>query len=319
MKNKFFKSWSVKFAFVLAMIFSTITTVYAGFGISPPYVSNQQLTRGSVYEQKIILVRGDPAEDLKAELTINIPEANDWISVDKGTEFILPKGEKQIPIVVKVKVPNSAAYKAYKGKINITTSSVDSAAGGAVGIALGGQIDVDLIVTDQIVTDFKINGVAVKDLEATHEWLFWNVPGMIDFEMQLENLGNVAVAPSKVVFDIYDSNNETLLEKTEAIKVGESEPSEIKWVTAQLPTDLTPGSYWAKYQIDKGDQVVKEDKLHLSILPYGALNHTPFEEFSRMKSGDQVQFLLIFAGLLLVLGIITFIISYRITKRLPKK
>ena len=45
-------------------------------------------TQNSHYEQVITLVRSDPTEDLQAKVTINVPGANDWISIDRGTQFI---------------------------------------------------------------------------------------------------------------------------------------------------------------------------------------------------------------------------------------
>ena len=58
--------------------------VYAGFGISPPYVKNNQLFPGSSYTQEIILLRSDAEEDLQADISVNAPEIKDWITIDKG-------------------------------------------------------------------------------------------------------------------------------------------------------------------------------------------------------------------------------------------
>ena len=82
------KKICISASLVLILSISLIMPTLAGFGVSPPYVKNERLDRGSHYEQKIILVRGDPIEDLKAEITIDVPGAQEWISIDKGTEFI---------------------------------------------------------------------------------------------------------------------------------------------------------------------------------------------------------------------------------------
>ena len=57
----------------LLLLLSSAKGALAGFGISPPYVENESLTRNSVFVQKITIVRGDPVEDLRADITINIP------------------------------------------------------------------------------------------------------------------------------------------------------------------------------------------------------------------------------------------------------
>ncbi len=66
--------------------------VFAGFGITPPYVKNTSLTRNSIYQQQILLVRSDPDIPLKATITVDAPEIEDWIEIVQGYEFELPKG-----------------------------------------------------------------------------------------------------------------------------------------------------------------------------------------------------------------------------------
>ncbi len=228
------------------------------------------LIRGSHYEKKVTLVRGDPVEDWKAEITINVPGADDWISVDKGMEFILPKGEKQIPIIVKVDVSKDADFGNYKGNIRVRTMPLKRPAG-QIAIALGAQIDVDLTVAKGGVFDFKVIGISVSDLEEGHKFLFFNIPGKIKFSMEIENTGNMKGSPTKVHFDIYDSQEKELLESIETKKIGKVEPFETKEVIAKLSTKLLAGSYVALFEIYKDDEVVNKGKIHLSILPYGTL------------------------------------------------
>ena len=49
-------------------------------------------------------------------------------------------------------------------------------------------------------------------------------------------------------------------------------PFKTKKIIAKLPTKLKAGSYWAYFKIFKKDKVVREGKLHLSILPYGTIS-----------------------------------------------
>lgn len=281
-------------------MFGLIQISWAGFGISPPYVMNENLTRGSHYEEKIILVRDDPVEDWKAELTINVPKAEKWLSIDKGTEFILPKGEKQIPIIVSVDVPNGAEFGSYKGTIRIRTSSLKPPEGGMVSIALGGQIDVDLDVGEGGLFDFKVRGVKVEDLEEGHKFWFWYIPGKIKFSIKIENIGNIKAAPTKVYFDIYDEYEKEILESVETAKMEKVNPFDTKWITAELETKLKPGSYWAKFKIFKKEQIVNEGKIHLSILPYGTL---PKEAGVFLGLGIKIWTLIIIGAGLAILGL----------------
>ena len=251
----------------LGLVFS----VQAGFGISPPYVRNETLTQGSHFEQKIILVRDKPDEDWQAELIFNVPEANDWFSIDKGKKFILPKGEKQVPIIISVDVPKKAEFKEYKGFIRVKTAPLKAQEPGTVAITLGGQIDVDLNVVKEIF-DFKVRGVRVSDLEEGHKWFLWYFPGIIKFSIQIENTGNINAVPTKVHLDIYDAEGKKLLESIETKKFNKKvKPFKTEWILAKLPTKLKPGSYWAQYKIYKKEKVVSQGKIHLSILPRGTI------------------------------------------------
>ena len=262
---------------VLVFVFSLAQVARAGFGISPPDVRNDSLTQGSHYEQKIILVRGDPIEDWKAEITIDVPGAEKWFSIDKGMEFILPKGETKIPIIISVDVPKTADFGSYKGSIRVRTSSLKPPEAGTVSIALGGYIDVNLDVIKGGIFDFKVRGVKVSDLEEGHKVWFWDIPGKIKFLMKIENIGNIKAAPTKVYFDIYDEYEKEVLESVETTKMEKINPFETKEIIAILPTKLLPGSYWAQFKIFKNEEVVNEGKIHLSILPYGTLPPEPIE------------------------------------------
>ncbi len=253
-------------------------TTYAGFGVTPPYVTNESLTRNSVYEQTIYLVRSDPTTDLKATISVDVPGVNEWISIDKGTEFILPSGEQKVAMVVKIVVPEDAEFKQYKGNIRIKTGAPDDiVASGAVSISLGAQIDVDLNVIDKKIKDFKVRKIGLSDLNEGHRvgWLYF--PGKIRFEMLIENTGNVEIAPSDVVFRIYDRTGNILLEETHKKgKIAKVKPFQTETVFAELPTKLPSGSYLARFEILNDTDVKLSGEVNLSILPYGTLQTAGF-------------------------------------------
>lgn len=249
-----------------------IGSVFAGFGITPPYVKNASLTRNSQYQQEIFLVRSDPVNDLRVEIAIDVPGINDWFTIDKGTEFIMPRGEVKTPIKVNVKVPGDVDFGNYRGAIRIRTSPADNSrtGSGAVSIALGAQIDVDLTIIDKKIYDFRVRRISISDVNAGHPvaWLYF--PGKIRFAMNIENTGNIDVAPSKVTFDIYDITGKNLIEQTESTnRIQTVAPFETNEVIAEIPTRLSPGNYIARYKIYNGEDVKQDGELNLSIVPYG--------------------------------------------------
>lgn len=299
-------------AFIIAAFFLQYAPVaHAGFGITPPYVQNSRLTRGTVYEQKITLVRSDPNEDLKTEITMNIPGIESWFSIDRGNEFILPAGTTQMPIIVTVRVPEDAEYKKYKGAIRIRTSSANAPVGGGVSIALGAQVDVDIEVVDKIL-DFDVRRVKIADLEeGRRKWgLFF--PAKIRFFMTIENTGNEPFGPTKVLFDIYDSEMETLLESTENTnKIEKIDPFAIKEVLAELPTRLPAGRYTAKYTIYKNDDVAQQSQVNLSVGTLGSVPGYEGYALAGLALADKLKVAVVLGLPILLMTILVVILSMR--------
>src|SRR3989344_3663642 len=78
----------------------------AGLGISPPYVHATHLVKGAKYSSILYIVQGQPDEDLKIKADIELPErVRQWVTLDTGLEFTIPKGTRQFPVEVTVQVP----------------------------------------------------------------------------------------------------------------------------------------------------------------------------------------------------------------------
>lgn len=266
---------------LLAAVFfvsTGVNFVHAGFGITPPYVSNTSLTRNSIYEQQILLVRGDPNTAQRAEISIDAPEIASWIQVIEGDVISLPRGEQKVPMTVRVTVPEDAEFKTYEGAIRIrTVPDSGEVTQGAVNISLGALVDIDLTVIDREIKDFRLRRVSVEDLNEGTKlfWLFF--PGKVRLDMAIENIGNVDVAPSKVDLRIYDRSGKVLLEETDNIgRLTRIKPYATEIVTANIPTRLPAGSYIARYRVYNDDEVKQEGDLSMSILPAGTLETAGF-------------------------------------------
>lgn len=273
------RKWVVFGLFLPVLFLSTgVTEVFAGFGITPPYVRNTSLTRNSTYEQQILLVRGESNIAQKAEITIDAPEIQDWVTVVEGDEIKMPRGVQKVPMTVRIKVPSNADFKDYEGAIRIRTlPDDDQVSPGAVNISLGALVDIDLSVIDREIKDFRVRKISVGDLNEGTKfgWLFF--PGKIRFDMLIENTGNVDVSPSKVDVRIFDRAGKVLLEETKQIgKIPKIPPYGTETVTAELPTKLPAGSYIARYKIFNGDDIKQEGDLSLNILPAGTLQLAGF-------------------------------------------
>jgi len=278
----------------------------AGFGVTPPFVRNESLTRNSIYEQDILLVRSDPSTPLQASVIVDAPEIAPWVEVVQGSEFVLPRGEQKVPMTVRITVPDDAEFKRYSGALRIKTGAIEDGEGrGAVNISLGAQIDLDLNVIDREIKDFRIRKVSMSDLNEGHSfgWLFF--PGKIQFKMLTENTGNVDVSPSKVEFSVYDSSGVVLLEETRNKgRIQQIAPYATEELVANIPTKLPDGNYLVRYKIYNDDEVKQEGELSLNVLPYGTLQAAGFG-FSGLSVPHKISILLpIFGLLILILTII---------------
>ncbi len=293
------------FTFV-AFLALEISVVQAGFGITPPYVRNTSLTRNSIYEQQILLVRSDPSDEQKAEITIDAPDLEGWLQIAEGEEIILPAGVQKVPMTVRVSVPPDAGFTEYGGAIRIRTVPSDGVVTqGAVNISLGARVDINLSVIDKKIEDFRVRKISVSDLNEGSKlaWLFF--PGKIVFDMLIENTGNVEISPSDVEFRIYDKTGEVLLEETSNVgKITKISPYNTETVSASLPTRLPAGSYIARYRVFNSDELKQEGDLSLTVLPAGTVQAANFG-FVGLSLAHKISILLpVFAILIAILYVV---------------
>lgn len=288
----------------LASIFGFGHRADAGFGISPPYINNNQLTPGSKYVQQIMLLRSSAEDELQAELKINAPEIASWITIDKGTQFPLPKGEVQVPMTVTINVPKNAELGSYKGAINIRISSGANSTSG-VAIALGARIDINLALTNVANSDFIVRIASITNIEML-KWP-WDLPifnyflHRIPVVLSIENIGNVKTAPSKVSLEIFDLTRNRLLESKINTDIDTVEPFSTKEITTYFRTKLGPGQYWGRIKIYKEESIVNSYEIAFTIGKPGEFNQ---------KLGLYPWILMSIYALILVL-ILTILIYFR--------
>ncbi|MCH7759097.1 hypothetical protein IID20_01950 [Patescibacteria group bacterium] len=250
--------------FILILLAWTPSVVQAGFGIAPPTVDNPNLLPGFHYEKQILLLRGEANEDIRATAIIkapDFPEILDWISIDQGTSFILPKGIKQFPIIINIDVPENAKHKEYRGYIDVRTEANENEKLAGVSILLGARIQLVLGVTDEPIPDFIVRTVAMLNSEECCS---------VKFSMNIENTGNIKTRPTRIQLRVYHGyKKENLLHLTvlNAQDLDWIDTNETKEIIASFPLILSPGRYWAETAIFKGNQVERSDKMFFTITP----------------------------------------------------
>ena len=238
-------------------VFGGVCFIQAGFGISPPFINNDRLTPGSHLEKTIYLVRGTPTTELMAEVTIDAPGIEGWITIEKGLRFPLPKGVQQFPMKVIIDVPSDAAYGSYQGYIRVRV--IPSGGGeGQVTTLLGARIDISLAVTEKGFSDFKVRGISIPNVEKESPLVVL---------INLENTGNTKIRPSKVHLDIYDLNHIKILESGDITETGWAGAFETKQVEGELPIELDLGEYWADVTVYKEGESLGISKIYFKVVP----------------------------------------------------
>lgn len=221
--------------------------VYAGFGVTPPNIYADRLVPGATLTKTIYLVQGNPERDVEVHATIESRDIKDWISIDQGSEFTIPRGVQQYPLNITIAVPSDAELGEYTASVRVKTVPEPSNAqegGSGVAIALGGLIEIEAVVGDDIVVEFKINGLDILDIKE-HEPL--------QARVHIDNTGNVPTAPDSASFELFDKfgNQRLAFATAEAEQFPKVPAFTEESIVVKFPVDtvLAVGEYWGHVKI----------------------------------------------------------------------
>ncbi len=256
---------SAVFLLVLFSLFSLQTNSVSAFGVSPPFVNATKLIPGSRYEAVIYLVQGKPEYDLKIQADFEVPEKiKNWISLDRGSEFIIPKGTQQFPVKVLINVPPGADLGVYKGVLRVV-SVPNSVEGAQINIATGARIELNMAVGNDLVVDFEVKKLEILDIQEG------DAPAVA---VTLENKGNVVIAPDYATFEIFDKYGDNRLGFAQTEKFLEIEPFQTKTFIIEFPIGISLGigEYWGEAKIYREKAVLKSLRTVFDVTEKKKLN-----------------------------------------------
>ena len=236
----------------------------AAFGVSPPFLNADHLVKGSTYVQTIYLVQDNPSDDLAilADLDIN-DRIKKWFIVNNGDELLIPKGMRQFPVRVEVKIPKDAALGVYSGTLSFRTKPAQA---GQVTIALGVEVAINLTVGEGIFRKYTVPLIKFLDIEEG-----WSPRVYVKFN----NEGNVPEAFDGATYELYDQFGAVRLAYIQkAKKFPETPPFTISDYTVEFPIDLHLGlgQYWGNVVFFKDGQIAATQKTVFSVLKRGSLS-----------------------------------------------
>ncbi len=224
--------------------------VEAGFGVSPPLIQEDKLVPGITLERIVYLVQGTPERDLPVKIVVESQIA-DWISFPQGAEVVIPKGVQQYPLAVDITVPDNADLGAYKGVIRLTTVPVKAEDAGEVAIAVGGIVNLDLTVGNNIIYELKSKLIKILDIKEGDD-------PMVD--VSLINNGNAPAAPDTATFELFNKFGELRLAYAES-KDFEKIPAfheQVAHLVFPVEIHIAPGEYWGHVKVYRERELLGE-------------------------------------------------------------
>ena len=240
-------------------------------------------------------------------------EIKDWIKIDKGLEFVMPKGEQQFPIRVSIDVPQDAEYRGYQGGVRLKSESKAEATEG-IGVVLSALIQIDLTVSEEEFLDYEILQIAIPKQEEGKP---------LKVVLKIWNRGNVEAKPTKLTADFWDKYKWEQLESKEITDFSKIEAiasfseGEIK---LELPIKFEPEQYWANIKVYQDEELLKSENIFFEIVEAGSLEKEilPGALATETKEGKKgFPYLYTGIGVIVLIGLI--LLYLKKTKLTPPK
>jgi hypothetical protein len=230
----------------------------AAFGVSPPWINNDNLKPDSHYVYVIDLSTNDASQEMVVTAKVTgSPEVLEWVTVKDKDNLTMPVGAQHTPLYVEVNVPKEAKVGRYTGSISLTVAPRQLNPNN-VSILLGGNIAVDLKVVDHDVVDFWVRSISVTPI----------VEGQpLTLTVDLKNMGNTPVSTLETKVQILDYKTEKPLATADGGQLNRviyPQTMDSAQIQVSVP-NLAAGQYWVKVDAIKGGKSVYQNRLYLEV------------------------------------------------------
>ncbi len=240
-------------------------TLAAAFGVSPPWIENENLKPGSSFVYIINLSSNQlPNDMLVSSKVTGDPEVAQWVKVRDSGNLVMAQGQTQIPMYVDLNVPSNATLGKYSGTISLSLNP-RNATEKAIAVLLGANISVKLDVINHDVTDYWVQSITADPVREDQP---------LRLNVRVKNDGNTDITSVPVKVVVMDSNNRTMVAEGTADKLKAPVlPHTLNEVAMDVPVPhLAAGNYWVKASALKGTKAIYENRLYVAIEPLGINN-----------------------------------------------
>ena len=233
----------------------------AGIAVGPSSQTIENALRGGSFERSLTIFN---PSDMGFDVVLKTEgSAKDWIkfSAIDGSEEIqkvyAPK-KGQIPVLLRVKVPDDVANGRYTAKVVVETVPGEKVPG-SVGMVLQATSALEITVTDVERVSGEVMSIVVRDTEV-------DIP--LGVEVGFKNTGNVVVTPEITAVISRDGTViDTISEAKTPVRPTFTERIVVHW-----PNEgLAAGTYQADVTVSLRGAVLTEEGRTFAILPLGSL------------------------------------------------
>lgn len=244
--------------FVGIVLFVPGHTLASAFGVSPPWIENENLKPGSNFVYVINLSANELSDDMLVRTEFSgDPEIAQWLTIAEKDRLVMTKGQGIVPMSVSVSVPADAKVGKYNGNLKLSLEPKNSG-NENIAILLGGSVDVKLGVTDRDVTDYWVQSITADSIAQGQA---------INLKLSVKNLGNTNLASILTKATVIDMKSDEIVGEGQADKLNIPVYPQTMTETglSVLVPDLKAGNYWLDVESFKDGKSVYKNRLFFAV------------------------------------------------------
>jgi hypothetical protein len=255
--NKFLSSLIA--VFVGVILFTPAHALAAAFGVSPPWIENENLKPGSNFVYVINLSANELPDDMIVTPTFEgASEVAQWLTIQNQDSLVMPKGEKMVPMSVNVNIPADAKIGKYEGNLKLSLTPKGNGNSKDIAVLLGSNIAIKLGVIDKDVNDYWVQTISADPIAEGQS---------VGLKIDVKNLGNTDLTSVPTKASVIDmKTGEKLASGSPDMLNVPVYPQTMGSAEFSFPApDLKAGDYWLDVESFKDGKSAYKNRLFFTV------------------------------------------------------
>jgi len=255
--NKFLSSLIT--LMVGVVLFAPAGALAAAFGVSPPWIENENLKPGSNFVYVINLSANELPDDMLVTPKFEgDPEIAQWLTIQNQDSLIMAKGEKMAPMSVNVNIPADAKVGKYTGNLKLSLTPKTDSKSQDIAVLLGSNVAIRLGVVNKDVNDYWVQTISADPITEGQP---------VSLKMDVKNLGNIDLTsvPTNASVTDMKTGEKLCSGKPDKFSVPVY-PQTMGSAQLSFPApDLKAGDYWLDVEAFKDGKSAYKNRLFFSV------------------------------------------------------